>query len=405
MVKNPISEIFTSIFTVCALFCTSLMADAGEVDDAFLGTWILRESAGVALKTDGYQWVFDEDKKFTLVTLVGIDKGEWHLDDDSMTFKLIDEDGDEYTQVYKIVSSDNKKIIASQYSVEYIFERSSPKALVNDVDNVGEVSSLHKLTSKSGCYSLSYDSSTWARSIDDEDEELEFFLFCEELGASAMMIYDNISYSAETYKELFLIGLGDEFEDVSLAGESEVTVNGVPMLSLRIKAITEGTVYFFRVYITSGDCGTIVLNIGGLGLLEGACEKEIENLLGGLVIGDFVNPENEGLAKGKATSLIQLCSDYEDNQLKADNRYLGEVLIIAGVVREIAKDLDGEYYVAIDGDADAEISYVRCYFSRSAMSSVAELSKGDSVSIAGRCDGMLSFCVVLRDCSTLTPGG
>ena len=127
-IRNPIRKISASLFTVCALFCTSLIADAGKVDDTLLGTWILRESAGTALKTDNYQWQFDKNNKFTLVIGSYREAGVWHLGDGDFKFTTIDEDGDETTQSYEITFLDDEKLIVSQFGAKYIYARASPKA-------------------------------------------------------------------------------------------------------------------------------------------------------------------------------------------------------------------------------------------------------------------------------------
>jgi len=98
------------------------------VDDTLLGTWILRESAGTALKTDNYQWQFDKNNKFTLVIGSYREAGVWHLGDGDFKFTLIDEDGDETTQSYEITFLDDEKLIVSQFGAKYIYARASPKA-------------------------------------------------------------------------------------------------------------------------------------------------------------------------------------------------------------------------------------------------------------------------------------
>ena len=107
------------------------------------------------------------------------------------------------------------------------------------------------------------------------------------------------------------------------------------------------------------------------------------------------------LMKEDAISVIKICSDYEGNELKADRLYLNKELYIEGIVDEITKDLDGDYYIRIDGNPDATVSYIRCYFNKSNLESIADLSKGDLVKIKGKCDGALMFCVVLKNCKIM----
>jgi hypothetical protein len=98
-----------------------------------------------------------------------------------------------------------------------------------------------------------------------------------------------------------------------------------------------------------------------------------------------------------ATALVQA---YQDNEVAADQRFKGTTLLVSGAVDSVGKDVWGAPYVSLRTDEEAlGLRSVQAMFSRSDEWRVASLSKGQRVSIRGRCDGMLGN-VLLQD-STL----
>ncbi|KPL00025.1 MAG: hypothetical protein AMJ90_08960 [candidate division Zixibacteria bacterium SM23_73_2] len=96
-------------------------------------------------------------------------------------------------------------------------------------------------------------------------------------------------------------------------------------------------------------------------------------------------------------SAENLCKDYEANEVAADEMYKGKILIVDGTVKDIEKSIFDEIYVTLEGNKDVIIS-VDCYFSETHKSSLAKLTKGQKVSIKGKCDGK-TFDVVLKGCT------
>lgn len=94
-------------------------------------------------------------------------------------------------------------------------------------------------------------------------------------------------------------------------------------------------------------------------------------------------------------SANQLCSDYNANEVSADNKYKGKVLEVNGVVEEIRKDFLDNIIVELKGSEF--LSNVDCAFGDD-KSSTANLSKGQKVTIIGKCDGFLMKSVQLKKC-------
>jgi hypothetical protein len=90
----------------------------------------------------------------------------------------------------------------------------------------------------------------------------------------------------------------------------------------------------------------------------------------------------------------QLLADYTANEVAADLKYKGKTLEVTGPIESISKDFLDEVYVAIE--AGDPIRTVTCYLDSDSAKKVATLTKGQTVTVQGRGDGLL-MNVVLRD--------
>lgn len=94
-------------------------------------------------------------------------------------------------------------------------------------------------------------------------------------------------------------------------------------------------------------------------------------------------------------SAMDLYQEYKDNEVKADNRYKKETLEITGTINNIGKDIVNSIYITLD--VGEYLSSVQCYFKDSESESVANLIKGQEVTIIGRCDGMTLTSVIIKN--------
>lgn len=95
-------------------------------------------------------------------------------------------------------------------------------------------------------------------------------------------------------------------------------------------------------------------------------------------------------------SASQLYADYEANGVAADEKYKGKVLLVTGVVNNIDKDILDAIYVTLK--ADEYFGDVQCYFADSHTKTAAQLSKGQKITVKGKCDGKL-MNVALKGCT------
>lgn len=86
-------------------------------------------------------------------------------------------------------------------------------------------------------------------------------------------------------------------------------------------------------------------------------------------------------------SASELFQDYKSNEVAADEKYKGKMLEVTGTVHSIGKDIVNTIYVTLEGGGRFEIMSVQCYFSDKHKSEAAQLSKGQTITVRGRCEG------------------
>jgi len=94
-------------------------------------------------------------------------------------------------------------------------------------------------------------------------------------------------------------------------------------------------------------------------------------------------------------SAQQLYADYKANEVAADKRYKGKILEVYGEIDNIGKDITDTIYITLKGDK--YFGSVQCFFSKDHEYQVANLSKGQFVTVKGKCDGKM-MNILLRGC-------
>ena len=88
----------------------------------------------------------------------------------------------------------------------------------------------------------------------------------------------------------------------------------------------------------------------------------------------------------------RLFSNYEANEIAADNEYKGNNVVVTGYISNIGKDILGSMYVSLK--TDNIIGSVQCMFSKEYNQQLSNLSKGEKVSIFGKVDGKLGNVLI-----------
>ena len=123
---------------------------------------------------------------------------------------------------------------------------------------------------------------------------------------------------------------------------------------------------------------------------------------GGLgLVGSGGTRSSTAIVEAKPEDIItissqQLFSEYEANDIAADQKYKGKVLQVSGSVGDISRDILDNIYVTLK-TGEYKIFSIQCFFADSFEDEVAELSPNRLLTIRGRCDGKFGN-VLLKDC-------
>ena len=110
-----------------------------------------------------------------------------------------------------------------------------------------------------------------------------------------------------------------------------------------------------------------------------------------LAIGSTESEEDTKEVQSKTPSYTlsadQLYREYESNEVAADEKYKGKIVIVSGKIQDIGKDIMDEPYIVIGGEGF--LDGVQCSFAKSQESSIARLSKGQNVKVKGEVSGKM----------------
>lgn len=90
-----------------------------------------------------------------------------------------------------------------------------------------------------------------------------------------------------------------------------------------------------------------------------------------------------------------LISEYEANGVAADAKYKDKLVEITGIVRSIDKDILDTPYIALE--TSEILSGVQCMFEKGDEAKLANVKKGQSITLQGNLSGKLGN-VIVRDC-------
>lgn len=130
-------------------------------------------------------------------------------------------------------------------------------------------------------------------------------------------------------------------------------------------------------------------------------EKHIASLVGLIVfcilaVGSTETDKDTQKVQSQAASYTvsanQLYSEYNSNEVAADAKYKGKVVIVSGTIQDIGKDIMDDAYIVIGGQGF--LDGVQCTFTKGEQSSVARLSKGQQVTVKGVVAGKMGNVLV-----------
>lgn len=96
----------------------------------------------------------------------------------------------------------------------------------------------------------------------------------------------------------------------------------------------------------------------------------------------------------------ELFDAYEKNEIAADDRYKGKLLEVSGKIDNIGKDILDTPYITLSVGGKFQIMGVQAFFDDDSLPKLANLSKGQGVTLQCRCDGKFGN-VMLKECALL----
>lgn len=97
-----------------------------------------------------------------------------------------------------------------------------------------------------------------------------------------------------------------------------------------------------------------------------------------------------------------LYQEYQDNAINADSKYRDKILKLTGAVDNINREIAGNPYITFKVGDKNSFKDVRITFKKSEEEKVANLKKGQTVTIKGKCSGQLATGTVsLNDCEII----
>jgi hypothetical protein len=96
-------------------------------------------------------------------------------------------------------------------------------------------------------------------------------------------------------------------------------------------------------------------------------------------------------------SIAELLSEYEDNEVRADSKYKGHVVELAGAVGDVKRDVTDSIYVTIGTGKHVERIQAQCFFDDRYSTQLALLRRGERVRVLGRISGLM-MNVLIQEC-------
>ena len=107
------------------------------------------------------------------------------------------------------------------------------------------------------------------------------------------------------------------------------------------------------------------------------------------------------------TSVVDVLNEYYNNEVAADIKYDGKVVVVTGIVSEVGKSADflteGTPYILFsNADASNGFGTVQANFeNKYQISKLANIEKGSQISVKGICNGEALYNIMLNDCYIL----
>ena len=112
------------------------------------------------------------------------------------------------------------------------------------------------------------------------------------------------------------------------------------------------------------------------------------------VINNTKNVPDENIIQ---VNIGQILSDYEHNEVAADNKYKGKLVQVSGHVTRIKKDLFDNLYITLGTGEAFEVPEFQAFFDDSMNDVLGQISKGSFLTVTCRVEGLM-MNVIGKEC-------
>ncbi len=93
----------------------------------------------------------------------------------------------------------------------------------------------------------------------------------------------------------------------------------------------------------------------------------------------------------------ELCSAYRANEVAADIKYKGKIIKVTGVIDSIGRDAFRTAYFTLTSGGKYGLKTVWCTFNLKDEPQLAQLTRGQKVTVQGKCEGEQTY-IRMGDC-------
>lgn len=97
-------------------------------------------------------------------------------------------------------------------------------------------------------------------------------------------------------------------------------------------------------------------------------------------------------------ALGALLAEYKENEVRADARFKGNTVVVTGQVGDVKKDIMDQIYVTLGTGKQFEVPVIQCFIAKGYEGKAAALSKGDTITVVGRVEGLM-MNVLMKRCT------
>ena len=134
----------------------------------------------------------------------------------------------------------------------------------------------------------------------------------------------------------------------------------------------------------------LVLSLAIIGSQDGTSTRSVSN-------SSSPSPITAPVEQVMQVNIRDILSEYEGNEVGADNKYKGNIIQVTGIISSIKKDIMDNLYVTLGTGAQFQIPEIQAFFDDSMNNQLGQLRKGSKLTVVCRVDGLM-INVIAKDC-------